>query len=148
MDRRSSISPPGTTPPPAQSNETHLWPYTAAHLNHSSSSQCFVLLLQASMHLRPSSVDNYGWPSRPTHSSSANRAQQGDRHQYQLSCPLPLASSDNLDRSFPYCVLSCWNSLPVNTIRQHSYLKGMQRFKTMVYIHLLHKNWMQSTDLS
>ena len=75
------------------------------------------------------------------------RAQQGDRHQYQLSCPLPVASPDYLTRSCPYSVLSCWNSLPVNTIQQRPYLKGLQRFKTMVYHHLLHKNWVQSTDL-
>ena len=75
------------------------------------------------------------------------RTQQRDRHQYQLSCPLPVASPDYLTRSFPYCVLSCWKSLPVNTIQQRPYLKGLQRFKTMVYHHLLHKNWVQSTDL-
>ena len=75
------------------------------------------------------------------------RAQQGDRHQYQLSCPLPVASPDYLTRSFPYCVLSNWNSLPVNTIQQRPYLKGLQWFKTMVYHHLSHKNWVQSTDL-
>ena len=53
------------------------------------------------------------------------RAQQGDLHQDQLSCTLPVASPDYLDHSFPYCVLSCWNSLPVDTIQQRSYLKGL-----------------------
>ena len=85
-------------------------------------------------------------PALPTpHQQS--RAQQGDRHQDQLSCSLPVASPDYLDHSFPYCVLSCWNSLPVNTIQQRSYLKGLQQFKTMVYHHLLHNNSVQSTDL-
>ena len=85
------------------------------------------------MHLRPSPVDNYGSPSRPTHFSSANRAQQGDCHQYQLFCPLPVASPDYLNRSFPYCVLRCWNSLPVNTFRQRSYFRGLQLFKTITF---------------
>ena len=75
------------------------------------------------------------------------RAQQGDRHQYQLSGLLLVASPDFLNHLFPYCVLSCWNSLLVNTIQQQSHLKGLQRFKTMVYRHLFHKNWVQSTDL-
>ena len=68
MDRQSPISPPGTTPHPAQSNENHWLPNAPAHLSHSLSFQCF---LQASMHLRPSPVDKYGSTSRPTHSSSA-----------------------------------------------------------------------------
>ena len=86
-------------------------------------------------------------PALPT-PHQRTRAQQGDRHQYQLSCPLSVASPDYLNCSFPYFVVSCWNPLPVNTIQQRSYLKGMQRFKTIVYHHLLHKNWVQSTDLS
>ena len=72
MDRRSPISPPGTTQHPAQSNENHWLPNPAAHTSHPSSCQCFDLLLQASMHLRPSPVDKYGSTSRPTHCASAN----------------------------------------------------------------------------
>ena len=66
------MSPPGTRPHPAQSNENHWWPNPAAHLSHSSSCQCVDIPLQASMHLRPSPVDKYGSTSRPTRSSSAN----------------------------------------------------------------------------
>ena len=91
MDRRGPISPPGTRPHPAQSNEIHWWPNPAAHLSHSSSCQCIDLPLQASMHLRPSPVDKYGSTSHPTHSSSANPCSTWDRHQYELSCPLPVA---------------------------------------------------------
>ena len=75
------------------------------------------------------------------------RAEQRDRHQYQLSCQLRVALPEYLNHSFPYCVLSCWNSLPGNTNQQRSYMKGLQRFKTMVYHHLLHKKWVQSSDL-
>ena len=85
-------------------------------------------------------------PALPT-PHQRTRAQQADRLQYQLSCPLPVGSPDYLTRSFPNCVLSCWNSLPVNTIQQRPCLKRGQRFKTMVYNHFLHNNWVQSTDL-
>ena len=93
----------------------------------------------------PAQLTSIVSPRALTAPHQRTRAQQGDRHQYQLSCPLPVASPDYLTRSFPYCVLSCWNSLPVNN--RTPILEWSAAVQDNGLPPPFYKNWVQSTDL-
>ena len=78
--------------------------------------------------------------ARPTRQST--RA----RHSYQLQAQNPTRSSLRHLRSFPNAVINTWNSLPPALLRNPPDQRRAQTFKANVHRHLMHSNWLASTD--
>ena len=53
-------------------------------------------------------------------------------HSYRLRTPLPRQAPDAILRSFPYCAIQLWNSLPPAFLDSAPTRKNLQRFKCNV----------------
>ena len=73
---------------------------------------------------------------------------QASGHSLQLSNALPRSAPDYLRRSFPFCVLHDWNSLPDCVLAKGTqpHLKQVDNFKMSVHKFLMAKNWLLATD--
>ena len=76
----------------------------------------------------------------------ATRQQMAPRHQFQLDNPLKPSCRNSLSHSFPYGVIADWNNLPTVLVPQCPHSKGLSAFKSAVYKHLVHENWLWATD--
>ena len=67
------------------------------------------------------------------------------RHPAYLKLDLPHSAPNYIRRSFPFCVVEVWNSLPAEMLADLQD-KKMQAFKANFHRHLRHKHWLWAAD--
>ena len=82
----------------------------------------------------------------PANPRTRNQHNNATSHAYQLSDTLPVSAPSVVKRSFPYCCIGAWNSLPDRLLSQRPHKTRFQSFKTKVYRHLRDSNWYWATD--
>ena len=74
------------------------------------------------------------------------RRQSLPTHDSQLAMALPPRSLDSIRRSFPYGMITDWNSIPPNIIGGNPCLRKLQCFKAKIYKHLKLSRWQWASD--
>eukprot|EP00117_Sycon_ciliatum_P006569 scpid70576/ scgid6250/ Probable RNA-directed DNA polymerase from transposon X-element; Reverse transcriptase len=70
----------------------------------------------------------------------------GQQHHVQLQQVLDRRAPAYASRSFPFSVVSVWNSLPSEIVRAPLSLKRLHTFKEDVHKYLTHQHWLMATD--
>ena len=84
-------------------------------------------------------------PEPPRPHPKTIRQLDASHHPAYLKLDLPHSAPNHIRRSFPFCLVEVWNSLPAD-MPTNIQDKKMQAFKPNVHRHLRHKHWLWAMD--
>ena len=85
-------------------------------------------------------------PSATPVENARTRRQYMPAHRFQLATSLHARSLDGIRRSFPYGMITDWNSISPDILHEQPCLRSLQSFKLKVYHSLKRSRWHWATD--